>query len=114
MNASITDDLYAARHEGQAAVTAADIAAHRGYGAYIARALNVLLHEGEDFTAETVRTMATAIAHSDDREFTPAPNLIPAAIGGHASAGHIVEVGRVTSTRPSRRGSKVSLWRAAR
>lgn len=102
------------RHEGQAAVKAADKAVHRDFGLYIERALRVLLHEGKDFTAETVRTYAVNLAHSEGRDFTPHCNLIPAYIGGYAQGPRprIVEVGRVASTRPERRGSKISLWRA--
>lgn len=114
MSANVTDDLaaaYAARHQGQAATIAADKAVHRDYGVYIARALNVLLSTGEDFTAETVRVRAAALAHCDGRDFDPAPNLIPAYIGGAAQGERIREVGRVRSTRPERRASKISLWR---
>ena len=115
MTANVTDDIaagMAARHDGQSAVIAADVAVHRSFGLYVERALRVLLHEGQDFTAETVRTYAVNLAHAEGRDFTPAANLIPAYIGSYASAGRIVEVGRVASTRPERRGSKISLWRA--
>lgn len=115
MTANVTDDIaagMAARHEGQSAVKAADVAVHRSFGLYVERALRVLLHEGEDFTAESVRVYAKNLAHAEGRDFTPHCNLIPAYIGSYASAGRIFEVGRVTSTRPERRGSKISLWRA--
>ena len=112
MTANVTDDIYAARHEGQAAVQAADVAVHRGYHNGIIGALETSMLLG-NFTSEDVRRRAEQHERRNGRTFDAAPNLLPAIIGGYASAGRIREVGRVTSTRPERRGSKISLWRAA-
>ena len=115
MTANVTDDLaaaYAARHEGQAATIAADNAVQRWHGQYIEKALRARITLGRDFTADDVRHHAARIANQADDDFAPADNLIPAFIGSAARHGRIREVGRVTSTRPERRGSKISLWRA--
>jgi len=104
------------RHEGQAAVIAADVAAHRGYADYVREALDGLIELGDPwrFTAEDVRTDAHWCAERDGRDFDPAPNLIPAILGGYARAGRIVRVNDVASTRRSRHGSRIGVWRAAR
>lgn len=114
---SVTDDLaaaYAARHEGQAATTASDVAAHRGHGDFIRTALTSWIESGSTFTSDDVRVLAADLAISAGHDFRPAPNLLPAYIGGAAQgpSPRIVEVGRVASRRPSRRGSKVSVYAA--
>ena len=114
MTTSVTDDIaagMAARHEGQAAVQAADCAVQRGHGEYIREALATWAGLGVPFHADHVRETAERLSEQDGREFTPADNLLPSIFGGWARAGHIVSTGqRVVSTRPERRGTKNAVY----
>ena len=96
------------RAEGQADVLAADVAGHRRYASLVAEAVEVIGSGGATFTAEDVRewleaTYPDAVPHS--------PNVLPAQLGGMASARRIVATGHVQCKRPSRRAGWMRAWR---
>lgn len=101
------------RTEGQEATLAADVAAHKQYTADIRFALAWSIESGVRFTADDIRRRAEDYARINGRDFDPAPNLLPAIIGGEAAAGHIKAVGHAQCTRPSRRAGWMRVWRAA-
>ena len=101
------------RAEGQSAVLAADVAAHKQYTADIRFALAWSIESGVRFTADDIRRRAEDYARINGRDFDPAPNLLPAIIGGEAAAGHIKAVGHVQCTRTSRRCGWMRLWEVA-
>ncbi|KNX38067.1 hypothetical protein [Luteipulveratus halotolerans] len=96
------------RDEGTAAVIAADVAPHRGYGDHVRAALDALANGGMTFTAEDVRELADKLAPADVEPHSP--NLIPAVMGGWASAGRIHAVRMTKTTRASRRYSRNLVW----
>lgn len=107
---------YALRNRGQSDVIAADKAAHREYANLVREALDALILlnvNGGTFTADDIRDRAATCALADDLPFDPAPNLIPAVIGGYAAAGRIERVGDYHSARRSRRYSRNAIWRAS-
>ncbi|AKU15783.1 hypothetical protein VV02_07810 [Luteipulveratus mongoliensis] len=106
------------RAEGIAAVQAADKAAHRGHGEYIRIGIEVCIlnyrTDGETFTADDVRREAVLAAELDGVAFAPhSPSLLPAILGGYASAKRIQRVGDYHSERTSRRYSRNGVWRAS-
>lgn len=102
------------RHEGQAAVIAADTAPHRGYAHYFRDAIETLSADGLPFSVDVIRTVAkTAWLYDGNGAFDPAPNLLPAVIGGYAAAGRIVRCNEYHSDRKSRKYGRNGVYRAA-
>ena len=101
------------RAEGQADVIAADVAAHKQYAADIRFALAWSIESGVRFTADAIRRRAEDYARINGRHFDPAPDLLPAIIGGEAAAGRIRAVGHVQCTRTSRRAGWMRVWEVA-
>ena len=102
------------RHEGQAAVVAADAATHRGFKAYLNKALDALMNVCDEFTVDDVRRIASEIAALEGSSAEPhSPNLLPAILGGYVAAGRIVRVGEYHSGRKSRRYGRNGRYRAA-
>lgn len=103
------------RDQGQAAVLAADVAAHKGYGDYIREAIDIkATHHTDPWTCDDVRLLASTIARIEGVDFTPSPNLLPALIGNAVGRGVIVRVSDATSTRRSRRAARVGRYLGAR
>lgn len=98
------------RAQGWGDVTAADTAPHRMYGDLVRDALDKLIAAKIPFTAEDVRT---AISEAHPEAVAHSPNLLPAVIGGYASAGRIEAVGITHATRRSRRASRNLVWQGA-
>lgn len=103
------------RHEGQAAVVAADVAPHRGYGEYVRDALDLFIGWREEFDADDIRVRAGLLALNDGRaDIEPhSPNLLPAILGGYVASGRIVRIGEYHSCRKSRRYGRNGRYRAA-
>lgn len=101
------------RAQGQADVIAADVAAHKQYAKDIRFALSWSIESGVRFTADDIRRRAEDYARINGRAFDPAPNLLPALIGGEATAGRIRAVDHVQSTRTSRRAGWIRVWQVA-
>lgn len=101
------------RDEGMEAVTAADVAVHRGAGVFIRAVIQEYADSGIEFTAEDVRE---ALKDNDVvvRELATKPNLLPALMG-HASQGGLIRaVGMCRSSRVSRRASRNLVWKGTR
>lgn len=101
------------RHEGQAAVIAADAAPHRGYKVCVTKALDTLANLCAEFTADDVRRLAHEIALIEGAPTEAhSPNLLPAVIGGYVAAGRIERCGEYHSGRKSRRYGRNGVYRA--
>ena len=98
------------RNEGQAATIAADCAAHRGAGEYIAAVIEEYADSGREFTADDVRE-----ALRDNEKVRAAlidrPNLLPAHLGSAARRGLIEGVAFYRPSRASRRASRNLVWK---
>lgn len=101
------------RDEGMEAVTAADVAVHRGAGVFIRAVIQEYADSGLEFTAEDVRE---ALKDNDVvvRELASKPNLLPAHVGGASKEGLIVSVGMCMSTRVSRHANRILVWKGTR
>lgn len=113
MTASVTDDIYALRNQGQADVKAADKAVSREFTPYIEAALDRLVASGRFFTVDDIRAEARVLCGRDGRVFAPHPNLFGSVIGTAAAQKRIVRVGEANSARPSRNASRNAVWTAA-
>ena len=92
------------RHEGQAAVLAADTAPHRGYSEYVQQALDILTRTPDTFNPDDVRATAADLMALEGVEIQPhSPNVLPAVIGGWVKAGRIERVAEYHSGRKTRR-----------
>jgi hypothetical protein len=96
------------RNEGWSAVQAADVAPHRNYKQYVIAALEHITRMGGEFTSEDVEHLADQLAPKGVRPHSP--NLIPATVGGWASAKRIRLVGITQSTKPSRRYGRIGVY----
>ncbi|GGM85031.1 hypothetical protein GCM10012275_64750 [Longimycelium tulufanense] len=96
------------RDRGFAEVTAADRAVHRNVGERIKAAIDQLLAEGGEWTAEDVR------ARLPEGVEPHSPNLLGAIIGNYASRGLIRRVDLRTSRRPSRHAAEIKVWAGTR
>lgn len=100
------------KHQGIAAVIAADTAAHRSAAPYLREALDAFIESGQAFSADDIReALADNIAVR--RELANRPNLMPALIANAAKAGRIEAVGYCRPSRSSRRSGRNLVWRAA-
>ena len=115
MAAAVTvADGLARRHDGQAAVEAADTAPHRRHGRYVAAAITELAAVHGTFTADSIRERAAALADAAGDTFAPhSPNLLPSHIGNAVKAGQIVPVGSYQSPQPTRHASRNKTYRGA-
>jgi len=95
------------RHEGMAANLAADVAAHRSYGALVRDVIERLIPSGGEFSADDVRRMLPPNAEPHH------PNVLPSVFGTLAAQGVIVRCGEVNAARRSRHGSRNAVWRRA-
>lgn len=102
----MTDTGMQLRNEGQAAVIAADTAAHRDYRRTLQAVLDDLIAARLPFTADDVRR----IALERDPCCAPSPNLLPALIGSAARHHRIIPAGWINSSRPTRHASRNRLW----
>lgn len=96
------------RDEGIAAVLTSDEAVHRGYRAFLDEAIDALIHEGEEFTADDIRSRVDPVvfAHTS-------PMLLPAVMRALAQSGRVQAVGWAVSTRRSRHCGPLRVWRPA-
>lgn len=91
------------RREGIEANLAADLAPHRGYADHV-RDVIERMHPGEQFDADTVRSLLPL-------GVTPHhPNVLPSVFGSLAAAGLIRRVGEVNASRRTRHGSRNKVW----
>lgn len=97
------------RGEGMEAVTAADVAVHRGAGVFIRAVIQEYADSGIEFTAEDVRE-ALKDNYIAVREIAEKPNLLPAHMGTASKDGLIVCVGMCRSSRLSRRAGRNLVW----
>lgn len=96
----------ALRTEGQESVKAADVAVHRGHTDAINAVIDDLIANRVTFDAEDIRAALPddVVPHSH--------NLLPAVIGGYASARRIRSVGYRKASRASRRHGVLAVWTA--
>lgn len=90
------------------AVLTSDEAVHRGYRTYLDEAIDALIDEGNEFTADTIRSRVDpeVFAHTS-------PMLLPAVMRALAQSGRVQAVGWAVSTRRSRHCGPLRVWRPA-
>lgn len=89
-------------------VLTGDEAVHRNYRAFLDKAIDELIDEGNEFTADTIRSRVDpeVLAHAS-------PMLLPAVMRALAQSGRVQCVGWAVSTRRSRHCGPLRVWRPA-
>ena len=101
----------ALRDQGEADVLAADTAAHRRFAEYVNAAIERLIDQGQEFTAEDAHE---AIERDHPGVQAHHANVLPAVFSKLRYRQDVRHVGYRRATRTPRRGGTLSVWIGAR
>lgn len=96
------------RDEAIETVLTGDEAVHRNFRAFIDQAINELIDEGREFTADDVRSRVDPEVMA-----LASPMLLPAVMRALAQSGRVQTIGWAVSTRRSRHCGPLRVWRPA-